>query len=250
MKNLFRAWQCDARLNFSFWERPKSGHVGLSRIAGHGDERESELAKNIDGETNMVNPRQEEKSAHNVESAIQRTSEKTTDQTRRIGLAAARAGEEVAQASAQMAQQNAEMLQNAWRFALDMATSVVSRSTDQLGRTFGLTGDEAQQATERSARNAETILYSALALAKGINGVSREYFAFVQHQLETSVDRMNELWRCRTPQELAVLHTDLVRDNIRSALESSRRMADTSLKVADDAGKHITETIERIQRAA
>jgi hypothetical protein len=197
----------------------------------------------------MANPRHEEKSAHNVESAVQRTSEKATEQTRRIGLAATEAREEVAQASVHMVQQNVEMLQNAWRSGLDMATTVVSRSTDQLGRTFGLT-EEAQRATERSARNAETIMYSASALAKGMNGVSREYFAFVQHQLETSVDRMNELWRCRTPQDMAVVQTDLVRDTIRSALESSRRMADMSLKVADDAGKHITETIERMQRAA
>jgi hypothetical protein len=154
----------------------------------------------------------------------------------------------MAQASAHMVQQNAEMLQNTWRLGLEMATTVVSRSADQFGRTFGLTGDEAQRATERSARNAETIAYSASALAKGMNGVSQEYFAFVRHQLETSVDRMNELWRCRTPQDMAVVQTDLMRDIVRSALKSSRRMADMSLKVADDAGKHITERVG-MQRA-
>ena len=200
----------------------------------------------------MANPRQEEKSTHtdNVAETAQRTNERTAEQTRRIGLATAQAGEEVTKASAQMAQQNAEMLQNTWRLGLDMATTLVSRSTDQLGRTFGLTGDEAQKATERSARNAETIMYSASALANGMNGVSREYFAFLRHQVETSVDRMNELWRCRTPQDVAAVQTELVRDCIRSALESSRRMADMSLRVADDAGKHITESIERAQRAA
>ena len=198
----------------------------------------------------MVNPRQEEKFTHTVEDTVQRTNERITEQTKRSGLAAAQAGEKVAQASAHMVQQNAEMLQNTWRLGLDMATTVVGRSTDQIGRTFGLTGDEAQQASERSARNAETIMYSASVLAKGMNGVSREYFAFVRHQLETSVDRMNELWRCRTPQDMAVVQTELVRDTIRSALESSRRMADMSLKVADDAGKHITESIERMQRTA
>jgi hypothetical protein len=201
---------------------------------------------------NMANPRQEEKSTHTHTAAetAQRTNERTAEQTRRIGLAAAHAGEEVTKASAHVVQQNAEMLQNTWRLGLDMATTVVSRSTDQLGRTFGLTGEEAQKATERSARNAETIMYSASALADGINGVSREYFAFLQHQLETSVDRMNELWRCRTPQDMAAVQTDLVLDSIRSALESSRRMADTSLKVTDDAGKRITESVERMRRPA
>lgn len=200
----------------------------------------------------MANPRQGEKSTHthSVEETARRTNERTAEQTRRIGLAAAQAGEEVTKAGAHLAQQNAEMLQNTWRLGLDTATSIVSRSTDQLGRTFGLTGDEAQKATERSAGNAEAIMHSASALAHGMNGVSREYFAFLRHQLETSVDRMNELWRCRTPQDLAAVQTDLLRDSMMNALESSRRMADMSLRVADDAGKHITESIERTQRAA
>jgi phasin family protein len=112
-----------------------------------------------------------------------------------------------------------------------------------------LTGDEAQRATERSTRNAETIMYSATAVAKGMNGVSREYFDFVRQQIQRSMDRMNEIWGCRTPHDLAAVHTDLMRDTISSALETSRRMADVSLKVADDAGNHITKSIER-QRAA
>ncbi|WP_246649561.1 phasin family protein [Bradyrhizobium canariense] len=107
-----------------------------------------------------------------------------------------------------------------------------------------------QRATERSARNAETIMYSATAVAKGMNGVSREYFEFVRQQIERSMDRMNELWRCRTPHDLAAVQTDLVRDTIRSAMDSSRRMADMSLKVVDDAGDHIAQSVERMQRAA
>jgi phasin family protein len=198
----------------------------------------------------MADPRQEEKSAQKNEDTIRRAGEKTAEQTRRIGLAAAQAGEEVAQASSHLLQQNAEMLQNSWRFGVDVATAMMGRSTDQLGRTFGLSGDEAQQATERSARNAEAIMYSASAVAKGMNGVSREYFAFVRQQIERSMDRMNELWSCRTPHDLAAVQTELVRDAIRSAMESSRRMADMSLKVADDAGSHIAQSVERMQSAA
>ncbi|MGY8638166.1 phasin family protein [Bradyrhizobium sp. 14AA] len=204
----------------------------------------------------MANPRQEEKprhgekSTHNPEDMIRRAGERSSEQTRRIGLAAAQAGEEVAQASSHLLQQNADMLQNTWRLGVDMAMAVMGRSTDQLGRTFGLTGEEAQRATERSAQNAEAIMYSATVVAKGMNGVSREYFDFIRQQIERNMDRMNELWRCRTPHDLAAVHSDLVRDTISSALDSSRRMADMSLKVADDAGNHITQTIERMKRAA
>ncbi|MBR0692091.1 phasin family protein [Bradyrhizobium lablabi] len=193
----------------------------------------------------MANPRQEEKITPNVEQTIQRAGERTSEQTRRIGLAATQAGEEVAKASAGLLQQNAEMLQNSWRFGMEMTTAILGRSTDHFGRAFGLTGDEAQQATERSARNAETILYSATAVAKGFDGVARECRDFLRQQIEGNMDRMTELMRCRTPHDFAAVHSDQVRDTINSALQCSRRIADVSLKVADDAGQHISQSVER-----
>ncbi|MGY3412812.1 hypothetical protein ACVWZV_008978 [Bradyrhizobium sp. GM5.1] len=187
----------------------------------------------------MADLRQDEKSAQKKESA----GEKTAEQTRQT-----QAGEEVVQASTDLLQQNLELLQNSCRFGVEVATAMMGRSTDQLGRTFGLF--EAQRATERSARNAGAIMYSASAVAKGMNGASREYFEFVRQRIDRSMDRMNELWRCRTPHDLAAVQTDSVRDAIRSAMETSRRIADMSLKVADDAGNHIAQSVERMQHTS
>jgi hypothetical protein len=198
----------------------------------------------------MANPRQEDRSTQNAEDTVRRTGEMTADQTRRIGRAAAEAGEEVVRTSANLLQQNVETFQNAWRFGLDMTTAVMGRSVDNLGRTLGVSGAEAEQAAERTARNAETILYSTSAASGVLSGVSREYFAFVRHQLENSMDRMNDLWRCRTPQDFAAVQSDLVRDGMGMMLESNRRMADLSLKAVDDTAKHMTQTMERIKRAA
>jgi len=198
----------------------------------------------------MANPRQDEKSAQGIEDAARRASERTAEQTSRIGQAAAEAGEEVARAGANLLKQNAETVQNAWRFGLDMTTTVMGRSTEQFGRTLGLSGDGVQQATERSARNAETILYASTAAANVMGGMSREYFQLVRHQVEKNMDRMNELWACRTPQEVAAVQTDLVRETVGTVLESSRRIADMSLKLADDAGKQINQKMEEVRRAA
>ena len=201
----------------------------------------------------MADPRQEDKSTRNVEETARRTTEQTSrigqaaaEQTTRIGQAAAEAGDEVARAGAHLLQQNAETLQNAWRSGLDMATAVMGRSTDELRHTLGFSGNEAQEATERSARNTETILYTSTAATKLIGGMSQEYFEFVRHQIENSVNRMNELWRCRSPQDVAAVQSDLMRETVGTVLESSRRMADMSLKLADDAAKHM----ERSRRAA
>ena len=201
----------------------------------------------------MADPRQEDKSTRNVEDTARRTAEQTSrigqaaaEQTTRIGQAAAEAGDEVARSGAHLLQQNAETLQNTWRSGLDMATAVMGRSTDELSRTLGFSGNEAQEATERSARNTETILYTSTAATKLIGGMSQEYFEFVRHQIENSMNRMNELWRCRTPHDVAAVQSDLVRETVGSVLESSRRMADMSLKLADDAAKHM----EQSRRAA
>ncbi|TMJ61756.1 MAG: phasin family protein [Alphaproteobacteria bacterium] len=196
----------------------------------------------------MANPR-DDKSTQNIEDTARHASERATEQTTRMGQVAAEAGDEVARVGAQLLQQNAETVQNAWRFGLDMATKVMGRSTEELGRTLGFSGSEAQQAqqaTERSARNTETILYSSTAATRLMSGMSQEYFEFVRQQMEKSMERMNELWRCRTPQDLAAVQSDLLRETVGSVLQSSRKMADMSLKVADDATKHM----ERFRPAA
>ena len=196
----------------------------------------------------MANPR-DDKSTQNIEDTARHASERATEQTTRMGQVAAEAGDEVARVGAQLLQQNAETVQNAWRFGLDMATKVMGRSTEELGRTLGFSGSEAQQAqqaTERSARNTETILYSSTAATRLMSGMSQEYFEFVRQQMEKSMERMNELWRCRTPQDLAAVQSDLMRETVGSVLQSSRKLADMSLKVADDATKHM----ERFRPAA
>jgi len=199
-------------------------------------------------EKKMANPR-DDKSTQNIEDTARHASERTAEQTTRMGKVAAEAGDEVARAGAQLLQQNAETVQNAWRFGLDMATKVMGRSTEELGRTLGFSGNEAQQAqqaTERSTRNTETILYTSTAASRLISGMSQEYFEFVRQQMEKSMERMNELWRCRTPQDLAAVQSDVLRETVGSVLESSRKMADMSLKLADDATKHM----ERVRPAA
>jgi len=197
-------------------------------------------------EEGMADTRHENKSQQRPEELTRQAGEQAAEQTRRIGMAAAKAGEEVSRVSADFLNQNAEMVQNSWRFGMEAVTEAMNRSTDHLGRTFGWTGDEAQQATERSVRNTQSVMDSATAVSKGLNEISREYFQFARRQMEKNMDRMNELWRCRTPHEFAAVQSDLIRDTMTGVLESGRRVADMSLKVADDAGKRIANNIQRV----
>jgi hypothetical protein len=128
---------------------------------------------------------------------------------------------------------------------MEAVTEVMNRSAEQFSRAFGLTGDEAQQATERSVRNTHTVMDTAKVVSKGADEISRECFQFARGQMEKSLDRMNQLWRCRTPHELVAVQSDLIRETMSGALESGRRVADMSLKVADDAGKRMASNVQR-----
>jgi len=208
----------------------------------------------------VANPRQEDKSMQGMEDAARRVGETAAEQTTRIGQAAAaqtsataEAGEKVARASADLIKQNVETLQEAWRIGLETATSAMGRSTEQLGRTLGVSGEGVQQSTEatqRSARNVQTVLYGGSAAARLMGGVSREYFEMVRQQLEKNLQRMNAFWACRTPQDFAAVHSDMMRETIEIALESSRRAADMSLKFVEEAGKQIKSETEELRRSA
>jgi len=194
----------------------------------------------------MADNRQDrDKSNQKSDESFRQTGEQAAEQTRRIGLAAAKTSEDLSRASADLLHQNAEMVQNAWRFGMEAVTQVMNRSTDQLSRTFGLTGDEAQQATERSVRNTQTVMETASAVTKGTNEISKEYFQLARGQLDKNMERMNELWRCRSPHEFLAVQSDLIRDTMTGVLESGRRVADLSLKLADDAGRRMASNMQR-----
>jgi hypothetical protein len=205
--------------------------------------------------------RHEDKSTQSSDDAARRASEKNAeqmsrigqaaaDQTARVGQAAAEAGDDVARAGANLLKQNVETLQDVWRVGLDTATSVMGRSTEHVGRTLGLSGDGVQQATEQSARNAQAILQTGTTAARMMGGMNRECLQMVQRQVEKNIEHMKELWACRTPRDLAAVQTDMIRETVEIVLQSSHRIADMSLKMADDAGKRIKQNLEEIQRAA
>jgi hypothetical protein len=195
----------------------------------------------------MATPGHENKvsqTAQSVDETIRHTGERAAEQTKRIGETAIDAGQEVTRVGADLLRQNAETLQNAMRCGLEMTTAAIGRSTDQVSRTFDFSGG-VQQATERSARNTAATLQSTSAAAQAMSEMSREYLEFIRHQMENTMNRMNEFWACRTPQDIAALQSDFMRETVQNAVESGRRMVNImSLKV-DDAAKRMAQKTDR-----
>jgi hypothetical protein len=68
--------------------------------------------------------------------------------------------------------------------------------------------------------------------------------------MDRNLEKMNDMMRSRTPQELIAAQSDLLSDNLEAFLQSSRRVAEASVHVADQATRRLTEIIEKQRRAA
>ena len=166
-----------------------------------------------------------------------------------LGRAAAEAREQPASVGADAFQDNAKGMRQAWRTSIDIATNLTQRSADPFAVAFGLSGEQARHTMQQPARDVEAIVRTSEGLAQAMDAISRQWFDFMRDRVDNNLIRVSELSRCRTPLDLAALQLDLMHDNLEGALECSWRVADLSLKAADNVTKKITRNVERMRRA-
>jgi phasin family protein len=186
----------------------------------------------------MANPRHE---AH-------QSSKKIAEEANRAANKMADAGERTARAGAAAVQRNAETAQHAWESSSEAAAEWTRRSTEQFTRAFGITGEEAEKAMRQSSRNLQAIAQSGSVFAQGAQEVSREYVDLMRKSAARNLDWLNALGRCRSPQELVAAQSEIVRDNMRDVLEATRRMAEASVRLTDEATQKMTGSIDAARR--
>lgn len=156
------------------------------------------------------------------------------------------AGEQTARAGADAMNRNADTFQQVWRSGLDLAQQLTARSADQMARAFGLSGDgAAQRAAEQSSRNVEAIVSSSTMIAQTMQDMSREWLDFSRQRMEQNLKQVNSMLSCRTPQDLIAAQSDLVRANFESFLQSSRKMAEMSMRMAEESGRKTSDQAGR-----
>ena len=197
----------------------------------------------------MANPRQAEKEMNQAakdmsqatQQATQEATRKIAEDTSRAARAAADAGAGAARAGADMVQRNTETVQQVWESGSKMAGQLTERSMERFARAFGMSGEGAQQATEQSSRNLECIVQSGTIFAGGLQSISREWFDFARKRVEQNMHRLDDLATWRTPQEMMAAHSDLVRDNLEDFVQSTRRVAEISIQMADEAVRRMSD---------
>src|SRR5262249_34458731 len=163
----------------------------------------------------------------------QEMSRKLAEDTSRAARTAADAGAGAARAGADMVQRNAETMQYAWQSGSRMASHFAEQSIDRWTRAFGIGGENAQQASEQSSRTLESIVQSGTILAGGLQSISREWLDFARKAMEQNLHRVEAFTSARSPQEILAAQSDLVRDNLEDFVQSTRRIAEISMQMAD-----------------
>jgi hypothetical protein len=181
----------------------------------------------------MAQPRQAEK---DMAEAGHEATRRTAGQAAHTARTMTDAAERTARTGADVLQRNSEQIRQTFEAGSDVAARIAERAFGQFARVFGVvTGENAQHTTRQSARNMESILHSSAILADGVQTISREWLTFAQNRAERNMERLEALTSCRSVQDLIAAQTDLVRDHLEDLLQTTKRVAEVSTRMVDEA---------------
>jgi phasin family protein len=166
------------------------------------------------------------------------TARRTTEQAAR---SLSEASEHTTRAGAAAFQRNAERLNGSWRSGSDAANRIAQRSTEQLNRLLGLSGETARQTVQQSSGNIQAMLESTTIIADGLQDLSGEWLRFAQQRIEQNMEHIDQLLGCRSPHEYLALQTRIARENFEAMLQSARRASERSTRSADEAVRKMGE---------
>ncbi len=169
-----------------------------------------------------------------------------TRQTREQAETVQRVTEDMAdtlRAGVEGAQSVVRTLQETVQTSFEAVSNIARRSTDQSVQL--LDRAEAQDLAGQVSENLRAVAQSSTALVRGVQDVSREAFELSQKRLQTNLDGLNQLARCRTLSDFVAAQSSLLRENLEQTLNNSRRLAELTIQATDEATRTVTAQVEK-----
>src|SRR5215204_5399381 len=161
-----------------------------------------------------------------------RTARTVADEAGRVGEQTARAGADVFRRGTETARDNLQQ-------GLNTATQTFQRINDQFTQALGFSGPQAEELTRRSSQNIQAVSQASSVLMKGAQEVSQEVFGLVQDRVQKNIDAVSRIAGTRSVQDFVAVQSDLARDTLQQVIDTNRRIAELSVRVADEAARAI-----------
>src|SRR3954463_13988881 len=158
---------------------------------------------------------------------------------RTVTYEAARVGEQTARAGADVFRRSTETARESVQSGLNTATQTFQRMRDQFTQVLGFNGPQSEELTRRSSQNLQAVTQASTVLARGAQEVSQEVFGLVQDRLQKNVEAVNRIVGVRSVQGFVAVQSDLVRDGLQQMIDTNKRIAELSVRVADEAARAI-----------
>src|SRR5215210_8543825 len=127
--------------------------------------------------------------------------------------------------------------------AMDEATVTVGTVIDEAAQvgeqaacasTDGFESEPEEQ-THRASQNLQAVSQASTVLARGFQEASNEVFRSAQNRLTKNMDGLNRMAGCRSVRAVVAAQSELMRDNLQLTIDTNRRIAELSVRIADEA---------------
>jgi hypothetical protein len=148
-------------------------------------------------------------------------------------------------ASVESAQTMVEAMQEALSNSFSAFSELARRSAGQTLPLVGHPDGTAQGLTEETARNLRAMAQSNAAVTRGLQDVSREVVERSQKRLQSNLDGLQALARCRSMMDFVEVQSSLLRDNLEQTVDNSRRIAELTIQITGEATRTVTAQVEK-----
>ncbi len=148
---------------------------------------------------------------------------------------AAQVSEQAACASADGLRHATETARDTFQASLNPATQSFQHITDQVTQVLGLNESDPEDQARRASQNLQAVTQASTVLARGFQEASNEVFRSVQNRLTKNMDGLSRMAGCRSVRAVVAAQSELMRDNLQLTIDTNRRIAELSVRIADEA---------------